>query len=38
MGPEGVDLEAVHLFLQAGRYTEAEAALDLDPGRGIPSG
>ncbi|WP_255721589.1 tetratricopeptide repeat protein [Thermus sp. NEB1569] len=31
MGPEGVDLEAVRLYLQAGRYMEAEAALDLDP-------
>ena len=36
VGPEGVDLEAVRLFLQAGRYTEAEAALDLDPQPGNP--
>ena len=36
MSPEGVDLEAVHLYLQAGRYTEAEAALDLDPQPGNP--
>ncbi|GAA6756360.1 hypothetical protein Thermus77420_18360 [Thermus thalpophilus] len=31
MGPEGVDLEAVRLFLQLGRYREGEAALDRDP-------
>ncbi|WP_038043866.1 tetratricopeptide repeat protein [Thermus tengchongensis] len=32
MGSDGrVDLEAVRLFLQAGRYAEAEAALDRDP-------
>jgi len=31
VGPEGVDLEAVRLFLQLGRYREGEAALDRDP-------
>ena len=32
VGSDGrVDLEAVRLFLQAGRYMEAEAALDRDP-------